>query len=663
MLRRISQLQHLWIFLAAIAVVLLTRLSIVPGHLYSFDSINLALALDDFNPARNQPQPPGYPFFVAEAKLVKLVFPDPWLIFTLLKIAVSALTLATMFWLGRTVRSTATGVAAAVLLAFAPTFWYASLTSALRLHLALFSAVVALLLWRAIHAEGPAGRRWFYFAAILLGAAAGFRPELLIGLTPLLLWTGWRVGGARLSAVGVALMIPPVLMWMGVVTAVMGGMNAVVAQFGDYVRAQGGQSSVLMEASQMGWRRMAARAVIWTFIGALAWIWALPLVWRRCREWSQWPTISTFVLFWFLPPFLFNLLAHTADPDHTLMTLPALCLVGALCLVELELAIPRDWLKITVGRGTTIWMTVLAAVPLLFTIVEPRGGNLAVWGALATALLLIMPRRENNSVASARATTPDSVNDGVNHPRSEGLSGPTTRFRLHHPLLVPALAINAILFFVPFPLPKGRIADGAFRGMVSLADAVLIGTYETSYRRVDWTEKMTEYALSDIRQMRAKLQAEGNREMVVIWSRDGAPEWRKIAFYYPDLKVVVLEETGDPAASRTRALLWKGKDMQKQLLGDAPIRIDVPAGGRVVWVLAGGRERELSQVAPIRKGINVFYTDVPASGTAFQWGSFEFVAPPLDHRDSDFPLAQQSEPEPQTRSAVVIDADTRVASR
>src|SRR5689334_3212509 len=155
MLRRIFQLQHLFIFLGALAVVLLTRLAIMPGHLYSFDSINLALALDDFNPARNQPQPPGYPFFIGEAKLVKLIFPDPWLVFILLKMTVSALTLAAVFWLGRAVRSVATGVAAAVLLAFAPTFWYASLTSALRLHLALFSALIALLLWRALSADGP----------------------------------------------------------------------------------------------------------------------------------------------------------------------------------------------------------------------------------------------------------------------------------------------------------------------------------------------------------------------------------------------------------------------------------------------------------------------------------------------------------------------------
>jgi hypothetical protein len=405
---------------------------------------------------------------------------------------------------------------------------------------------------------------------------------------------------------------------------------------------------------------MAARASIWTFIGALAWIWALPLVGRRGRQWTQAPLISRFLLLWFVPPFLFNLLAHTADPDHTLITLPALCLAGALCFAELEPAIPREWLKITVGRGTTIWMASLVALSMLFIFIKPSDTNITFWGLLVTALLLIMPRREAVSAAGARAT---AVETALKDSTMEMRAAPTTRFRLHHPLLVPAIAINVAIFFLPFPLPKGRIADGNFRGMASLSDAVLIGTYETSYRRVDWTEAMTAYALRDIQQMRATLQAEGNREMVVVWTRDGAPEWRKLAFYEPDLKIVVLEENGDPSALTTRARVWMGRDIKKQMQGANPIRIDVPARGRLVWLLAGGRERELAQVTPIRKATNVFYTDMPSTGSAFQWGSFQFVAPPAEASGNAAPVASQNEPAPEVRSGIAGDLPTRVASR
>ena len=146
------------------------------------------------------------------------------------------------------------------------------------------------------------------------------------------------------------------------------------------------------------------------------------------------------------------------------------------------------------------------------------------------------------------------------------------------------------------------------------------------FRSVEWNQQMTEYALRDIEKMRV----EERRNLMVVWTRDGAPEWRKITYYYPDLKVAVLEESGDPAASSTRAVMWKGRDIVQQLKGAAPIRIEVPSGGRIVWLLAGGRESELRKAIQVRKATNVFYTDIPAGGTAFQWGSFEFVASPAE---------------------------------
>jgi hypothetical protein len=345
---------------------------------------------------------------------------------------------------------------------------------------------------------------------------------------------------------------------------------------------------------------MAARAAIWTFIGTLAWVWALPLLWRRRDEWAGSRSALPFLAWWFVPAFLFNAFVHTADPDHTLLTLPPLCLLGAMCLALLEESISSRGLTLSYARGMTVWTGFLALLPLLFAFVDPHGKNLAMWGALAVGLLLIRPRLQG------------------------GEANPAPILQLRYPLVFVALAINVLVFFSEFSLPAGRLADGNFNPLRSASDALLIGTYETSYRRVGWNEEMTEVALRDIE----KMKVEERRDMVVVWTRDGAPEWRKIAFYHPDLKVVVLEEGGDPAAPATRAVLWKGRDIQRQLRGEAPIRIEVPAGGRVVWLLAGGRERELQQVTQVRKATSVFYTDVPANGTSFQWGSFEFVAVP-----------------------------------
>ena len=47
-------------------LVLASRLPLAPGQLFSFDDVNFAYAIGDFDPRVSRPQPPGYPIFVLE---------------------------------------------------------------------------------------------------------------------------------------------------------------------------------------------------------------------------------------------------------------------------------------------------------------------------------------------------------------------------------------------------------------------------------------------------------------------------------------------------------------------------------------------------------------------------------------------------------------------
>src|SRR2546423_15471702 len=55
--------------LALLLVYLLAHLALLPRTLEDLDSINFALGVRDFDVARHQPHPPGYPVFIALAKL------------------------------------------------------------------------------------------------------------------------------------------------------------------------------------------------------------------------------------------------------------------------------------------------------------------------------------------------------------------------------------------------------------------------------------------------------------------------------------------------------------------------------------------------------------------------------------------------------------------
>src|SRR5215475_2663725 len=99
-----------WIFV--FALLLLTRTPVMASYL-SVDNVNLAFSLEKFDPRIHQPQPPGYPFFVAFGKVVNLVFRDPERTFVAISVLVSALCLPTVFLLGQRMFSAWAGAAAA----------------------------------------------------------------------------------------------------------------------------------------------------------------------------------------------------------------------------------------------------------------------------------------------------------------------------------------------------------------------------------------------------------------------------------------------------------------------------------------------------------------------------------------------------------------------
>ncbi|OFV97047.1 MAG: hypothetical protein A3H28_11120 [Acidobacteria bacterium RIFCSPLOWO2_02_FULL_61_28] len=350
----------LMLFGISILLVVVTRLPLQPSHLFSFDSVNLALALEDFDPTRNQPQPPGYPLFVQEARLVYFLLGTPEQTFAVLELVICGLAVGMLYLLGRRMFSPWVGLTAAALLFVNPPFWYSSLTSPLRPHLALISALMAYCCWRAAHGE----ERYFELASLVLGLGAGFRPELSAFLLPLWAWTAWQCRKPALLFRGVFLLGLSTAVWISVLAGA-GGTGELIPTFSGYLFAQTQDTSVLVDAAA-SWRRTAGRALIWTGLGTIPWIWTLPFGWKDRHSWPEWTRGITFLAIWFLPAFFFHFAIHIGDPDHALSTIPALCLVGGFCVVTAERILSRGWLPELKERGYLIWLALVGNMVLFF---------------------------------------------------------------------------------------------------------------------------------------------------------------------------------------------------------------------------------------------------------------------------------------------------------
>jgi hypothetical protein len=86
-----------------------------------------------------------------------------------------------------------------------------------------------------------------------------------------------------------------------------------------------------------------------------------------------------------------------------------------------------------------------------------------------------------------------------------------------------------------------------------------------------------------------------------------------------------LDEAGDPGVRVSQGRLWSGNKVLASYTGQAPLRLPIPRGARLVWFVAGDRLRDLPSIVPIGTSPVLYYSDLPEDYPPFQWGSFQFV--------------------------------------
>ena len=319
-----------WILVLCVTLVI-SRWSLTPPYLVTFDEINFALAVDHFNPAVEQPQPPGYPLFVGLLKLLSFITPHIETVFLLTSLLMSAAALASLWWLCEQMLGSGLGVLGPLLLLFNPAFWLSSLINPARLCLAAGATAVAGLAWLAHRRDSP---RWLVMAALVLGLASGFRPTLSLLLLPLWLFCAWKTRmRPATAALSLLCFVAAVGVWLPPLIMAVGGLQPFVNLLRIYSVDQFSRSSLLFGAREYSALQMAWRAVVWSCLGVLSWIWLVPLVARRLRPAFDRFTVR-FLGLWFIPGLLFYATFHVGDPDHTLSIIPALCVAGALVLAE-----------------------------------------------------------------------------------------------------------------------------------------------------------------------------------------------------------------------------------------------------------------------------------------------------------------------------------------
>ncbi|HET6315440.1 MAG TPA: glycosyltransferase family 39 protein [Chloroflexota bacterium] len=364
----------------AAALGLLTALTRIPfrsHYLFAWDSANFALALDRYNVAFHQPQPPGYPVYVAAASVLRGMVGEAnaayvWLSVLASGLAVTFLTLAAARLYGRR-----TALLAAALLASSSLFWSQGVVAYPYAFLACFSALTAWLC-ALIRNGGPGWLVPATGAVIALGG--GFRSELIPFLIPLWLYAALRSGGPRRQRMmlvlgGFVAMGAVALAWYVPMVLLSGGwaayQSATSSYYAYFIQTTSGAGKLLLGLLEN------TRALVGYLYNGLG-LALLPMVYFLGRYFAPQRVVADrrvrFVLLWIAPPLAFYVTVHLGNPGYLLSVLPALCVYAAEALLGL-LDDLREALSPIYESGT--WVLPAAAIAV------------GVIGVTNTALFLV----------------------------------------------------------------------------------------------------------------------------------------------------------------------------------------------------------------------------------------------------------------------------------
>ncbi|HEY3055678.1 MAG TPA: glycosyltransferase family 39 protein [Thermoanaerobaculia bacterium] len=173
----------------ATMVTAATRVWGVARSPWDWDEILFSLALRHYDVALHHPHPPGFPLFIAAAKLLRVFTPSDFRSLQAVNVVAGVLLVPATYFLCRELGFRfSTSLIAALFLAFFPNVWFFGETA--------FSDVPSMVLVVFACALLLRGRRSdhaYFWGAVVLAFAGAMRPQnLVIGLAPLVIATWHR---------------------------------------------------------------------------------------------------------------------------------------------------------------------------------------------------------------------------------------------------------------------------------------------------------------------------------------------------------------------------------------------------------------------------------------------------------------------------------------
>ncbi len=304
--------------------------------LYCWDSVQFALASENYNVSLYQPHPSGYILYVMLAKVLNYLFNDINYTLNFISILFSSLAVTFLYLLGEKMYNRTVGIASSLFLLFSPLCWFNSVIALPYTAECFFSVIVVYFCWMSL-----SNKKYIILSTIFLAVAFGVRQNLILFLFPLWIYS-------IIYQKQIVNSLKNLLLYSGVLflfcLASLIPMVYLSGGWDKYLRAFAGQSSYILSFSlfQKGITALinnttqVLTSIFFGGLGATSFL-LIPYVVKRVVDTKR--TIYEisipnfqFLLLWIFPSFLFYCLVFIDPPAYILTHLPAIIIIFAVML-------------------------------------------------------------------------------------------------------------------------------------------------------------------------------------------------------------------------------------------------------------------------------------------------------------------------------------------
>jgi hypothetical protein len=182
-----------WVLIGLFVLTLSTRWPLRVTSLEEFDSVNYALALQEFSVLKRQPHPPGYLFFIGTARLAYLWTADVVSALTAVQAISGVLSVMLFYGLLRLCMPPAWALGSTLMYTFSAQVWFQHVRPLEDAYAFLWMLGVVYALVRSLYGD----TRWWIGGMILLGLGMGVKQVLPVFLVGLIVHTLWNCVSRR----------------------------------------------------------------------------------------------------------------------------------------------------------------------------------------------------------------------------------------------------------------------------------------------------------------------------------------------------------------------------------------------------------------------------------------------------------------------------------